>query len=485
MTLHRFLSHESAGDLSRSFGQGPRVLHRSWVLATAAGETLGFLAPALVAPLVFDLPLAVALLVMVVVGAIEGAVLGAAQSVVLRREFLGFPRAAWIGATALGASATWLLGMLPSTLSDVWTDWPVGLLVPLGVLLGAALLASIGLAQWTVLRHHVPRALTWVPANAVARATGLTVFGVLTTPLWREGQSTAVTVAIGLLGGAAMALAVALVTGAWLVRMVSGTSSRASSAASRATPSGVPQQDWGALAEPTDGFRLFDPGELGHLPEPVQRWLRHTISPGAALLTGVDAEWIGHLRMGRSWRPFISRQRATLDRGFVWAARARISGLPVAGFDRFTRGEGQMCWRALRRFTMISADGEAIARSAAGRHAAEMLAAVPAVALAPSVEWTPIDPDRATAHLTVGGERQSVTVTVDPVGRLRQLEMERWGAPPGCSYGHYRFGALLGEERRFDGYLVPTEVVGGWHFGTGRWNEGVSLRYRMVRCSFH
>jgi hypothetical protein len=32
---------------------------------------------------------------------------------------------------------------------------------------------------------------------------------------------------------------------------------------------------------------------------------------------------------------------------------------------------------------------------------------------------------------------------------------------------------------------VPTEVVAGWHIGTERWAEGIFLRYRVVRCSFH
>jgi hypothetical protein len=44
---------------------------------------------------------------------------------------------------------------------------------------------------------------------------------------------------------------------------------------------------------------------------------------------------------------------------------------------------------------------------------------------------------------------------------------------------------VLTEERRFDGYLLPTEVVAGWHIGTSRWDEGVFLRSRIVRCSFH
>jgi hypothetical protein len=68
---------------------------------------------------------------------------------------------------------------------------------------------------------------------------------------------------------------------------------------------------------------------------------------------------------------------------------------------------------------------------------------------------------------------------------LRQVEMERWGAPAGEDFGRYRFGALLSEERLLDGYLVPTEVVAGWHIGTRRWGDGIFLRYRVVACGFH
>jgi hypothetical protein len=110
---------------------------------------------------------------------------------------------------------------------------------------------------------------------------------------------------------------------------------------------------------------------------------------------------------------------------------------------------------------------------------------IPAVALDPAVRWEPVDHLHAMAHLVVGGEEHAVLLGFDPLGRLRQVEMDRWGTPPGGAYGCYRFGALLGEERRFDGYLVPTEVVAGWHIGTERWAEGIFLRYRVVRCSFH
>jgi hypothetical protein len=470
-------------DLHLFFSQGPRVLRRSWVVATAVGESVGFLIPAVVGVLALDLHPALSLVLMVLAGVGEGVVLGTAQSGVLRREFLGFSRLAWTGATAFGAGIAWFLGMLPSTFYPLWRDWSPWVTVPLGALLALILLSSVGLAQWTVLRHHVARSRTWAPANAVAWAAGLGVLAGIVVPLWSAGQPTVLVIAIGALGGLAMALIVAVVTGFWLARLVAPRAGHTTTAPQ--APSGVSRTDWAALAEPTDGFRVFDPLLLDDLPQPVLRWMRHTVVPGAALFTGLDVEWRGHLLLRGSWRAFCSRQRATLSRGFVWSARCRMAGLPVSGFDRYTRAAGEMRWRVLRGITLVGESGDEVSRSQAGRHAAELLAALPAVALAPSVRWEAVDRSRAVAHIRMGDEDQAVTVTVDPLGRLRQVEMERWGTPPGEPYGRYPFGALLSEERRFDSYLVPTEVVAGWHIGTKRWDEGIFLRYRVVRCSFH
>jgi hypothetical protein len=91
-----------------------------------------------------------------------------------------------VRATAAGAALAWLIGMTPSSLHDTLATWPLLLLLPAGLLAGAALLATIGVAQWTVLRRHVGRSAVWVAAA-------------------------------GVLGGLGMGLVVALVTGAFLV----------------------------------------------------------------------------------------------------------------------------------------------------------------------------------------------------------------------------------------------------------------------------
>jgi hypothetical protein len=479
MTQPTTLPRDRQHDLAAWFGHGPRALLRTWMLHVTAGEALGFCVPAAVALLVLDGPPALAVGGLVMAGAVEGAVLGAAQARVLGREILGFSRRAWVAATAGAAALAWLVGMLPSTFSSVWADWPTPLAVAVGVLLGTLALLSLGAAQWLVLRRHLSRAGWWVPGTFLGWAVGLLVFAGITTPLWRPGQSAAVVTAIGVLGGLAMAATMAWVTGLVLVRI---TRSRP---VAEHTPSDVPADEWDALAESTDRFDLFDPSSVGDLPEPVQRWLRHAVTPGTPLLTGAEIEMSGHLRRGDGWQAFRARQRTRLEGGFVWSARTRLAGLPVRGFDRYTQGSGETRWRLLRSIRVRGAADESLTRSWAGRYVAELFAFVPTVALDPGVTWEDVDHRRARALVRWETTTQVVTVRVSDRGRLERVELMRWGTPAGSSYGQHPFGIELAGELRAGGYRVPRSVTEGWFVGSDRWDEGRFLRFDVTRCSHH
>jgi hypothetical protein len=194
--------------------------YRRWVVATTCGKLVGFTVPAVVsaaAPSVGVGQIAsVALLVLAGVG--EGTVLGWAQSRMLRRELPELRTGAWIRATAAGAAAAWTIGMLPSTFTAQLLElWPP-MLAALGVLAGVALLATIGFAQWLVLRQQVERSGIWVLANALAWIAGLAV--VFTAIGVAPGDSPAFIAVFGVVGGLAMGLTVALVTGLFLVRLL-------------------------------------------------------------------------------------------------------------------------------------------------------------------------------------------------------------------------------------------------------------------------
>jgi hypothetical protein len=236
--------------------------------------------------------------------------------------------------------------------------------------------------------------------------------------------------------------------------------------------------DWVQLAAAPGDDRVFGAALVAELPEPVRRWLGHAIAAGTPLARSVFLRTSGEIRLGR-WAAFDAVQRSSVDGGFVWAATARPLGLPVVGFDRWTRGSGQMRWRLFGAVPVMTAQGEDVTRSAAGRHAGELLLALPTAALAPEVAWAPLDTDRAVASVTLGGARTEVTVTIGPDGALRELVMPRWGAIGSGSFGEQVFGATTDGEVTARGVTVPRRVTAGWHYGSDRWATGQFIRYTV------
>jgi hypothetical protein len=216
---------KSARQPSRARRDWP--LWRRWVLATTAGESAGFCVPALAGAVTarLDAPAIVGFALLLVAGWVEGFVLGTAQQWVLRSRLDRLSGRAFAHATAVAAVVAYAIGMLPSAIGDGLMRLPPVVLVGGGAIAGVALLASIGTAQWLVLRRHGYDALWWILTTAGAWLGGLGVFMAVATPLWRPGQPVLVTVLVGMLAGVLMAGTVAALTGFAALRLVSGHAS--------------------------------------------------------------------------------------------------------------------------------------------------------------------------------------------------------------------------------------------------------------------
>ncbi len=190
-----------------------RGVLRSWIVWTSGAEFVGFFVPASVGALTAQARPQVAIPLLLLAGAAEGFILGAAQGRVLSCVLPRLSWLRWAAVTSAAAVLAWLIGLLPAATQQSWQDWPMALQILAAILGGVILLGSIGIAQWTVLRRHVARAGRWVWITAAAWLLGLTAFMLLASPLWQEGQSRPVVIAIGALGGLVMAVTVAVVTG--------------------------------------------------------------------------------------------------------------------------------------------------------------------------------------------------------------------------------------------------------------------------------
>jgi hypothetical protein len=241
--------------------------------------------------------------------------------------------------------------------------------------------------------------------------------------------------------------------------------------------------DWASLASAGSAPGSFTRAAVADLPEPVRRWLTHAVDEGTPLARSVRLRMHGEIFLGR-WAGFSADQRLSIDGGFVWAATARPFGLPVRGFDRWTRGTGEMRWRLLGLLPVASAKGEDVTRSAAGRHAGELLVALPTAALSSEVRWRSLDADHAVASVAGAGGTHEVTVTVADDGTLTELVMRRWGPLGRGSYGELPFGATLHGEIDAGGMRVPRRITAGYHYGSDRWPEGQFIRWTVDGVRF-
>jgi hypothetical protein len=225
----------------------------------------------------------------------------------------------------------------------------------------------------------------------------------------------------------------------------------------------------------------FDPAMTTGLPEAARRWLSHAIAPGTPLWKRAELTMHGQIKLGR-WRPFTARQVLAPPDGYLWAATARVAGLPVTGYDRLGSGTGEMRWRLLRLIPVLTAEGPDITRSAYGRLAGE-------IALIPTAfrhaAWSGSEhPNTAVATWQFGDDTESAELQVRRSGRLAEIRVNRWGNPGGAPFGRYPFGVRVEAESTFGGITIPSVVRAGWWWGTERQQEGEFFRAEITGAVF-
>jgi hypothetical protein len=204
----------------------------------------------------------------------------------------------------------------------------------------------------------------------------------------------------------------------------------------------------------------FNPDMLVELPEPAQRFFLHAIQPGTRLARSVYLEMEGRfgLQPGAEKVPMRAQEILAAPHGLIWKASIGSGFMRFSGYDYYVEEEGAMRWFLWGVIPLVRAEGPEITRSAAGRVAMEAVAWLPSVLLPQNgVLWEYIDDHSARAHIPVGKEELTPTITVDPDGRLERIEMMRWDPDERKYFLHV--GEVLGEEREFKGHTIPTRII--------------------------
>ncbi len=224
---------------------------------------------------------------------------------------------------------------------------------------------------------------------------------------------------------------------------------------------------WNAAPSST---RAFEAAPVVGLPVGAQHYLLHAIAVGTPLASAVRLRMHGEIRLKGRWYPFSAEQVISWGRGMIWRAAARMHGISIRGSDSFLGGCGVMKWKLFGILPVVNASGPDITRSAAGRVNIESMW-LPSVLCGDGVSWTASDTFRPHARFTAHEEVADLKYLIDEEGRLRTVEMPRWGNPDGTKFGYTSFGGIVETERTFGGYTIPSRMRAGWYFDSDRFDS--------------
>jgi hypothetical protein len=220
---------------------------------------------------------------------------------------------------------------------------------------------------------------------------------------------------------------------------------------------------------------FFDAARLQDVPEAAQRYFAHAIATGTPLASAVRLQMHGEIKL-KGWYPFSAEQVIRWDRGMIWRAAVQIHGIPLRGGDSFLDGHGAMRWKLLGIVPVVNASGPDITRSAAGRVNIESIW-LPSVLCSDNVSWTAPEAAHLHARFSAHEETAEVDYWIDDNGRLKSVNMPRWGNPEGAEFHYANCGGWVEDERTFGGYTIPSRLRVGWFFGTERFEtEGEFFR---------
>ena len=245
------------------------------------------------------------------------------------------------------------------------------------------------------------------------------------------------------------------------------------------------EKTWqGLIRQASENSGNYGPHLTEGLPEPARRYFEFSISPGSPIVPAVELHMSGELGLGTlddpKYSPMTARQILAPPHGLVW----RVQYGAISGSDGATSTSS---WTRFWLFGLIpivrAGSNDDHHRSAFGRVIAEGAFWTPAMLLpGEDVRWEEIDENTARAVVSNGDLEQNVDITVAQDGRPVHVVISRWSNEnPERVFRLQPFGGYLDDFRQFGGYMLPTSVEGGNHFGTDMYFPFFRARISDIR----
>ncbi len=221
--------------------------------------------------------------------------------------------------------------------------------------------------------------------------------------------------------------------------------------------------------------------DLGHLPDPVQRYLRRAGAVGKPPVAMVHTIFDATLYNAPS-TPGMSGPAHQIDvidpPRRLFFMTTRMNGLPVAVLHDYKPEGAMMRARAARLVNVVDISGPDLARTETVTFLNDLCVFAPSALVRPEFQWTPVDDTHASVTYTAAPHRVAATLVFDQNGDLVNfVSDDRGELQPDGSLKVQRWTTPLSDYREFEGRRVAMRGEAIWHREQGPFTYGnFSLR---------
>jgi hypothetical protein len=211
--------------------------------------------------------------------------------------------------------------------------------------------------------------------------------------------------------------------------------------------------------------------DIGHLPEPVQRYLRYTGAIGKPQVRNFRARFRGRMKrkMDGSWMEIEARQHSFFDDpARVFYIRSSMFGIPFDGLHLYTGDSATMQIRVASLVPIVDARGEKMRQGETVTFFNDMCLLAPATLIDRAIEWETVDSLVARARFTNKGQTIAAALSFNEEGRLTNFQSnDRYLSSDGKTYSSYPWSTPVRTYRDFAGRKVPLDAEAVWHTPEG------------------
>jgi len=225
---------------------------------------------------------------------------------------------------------------------------------------------------------------------------------------------------------------------------------------------------------------------IGHLPESVQRWLRHSGMLGKPFIHLGKVTQRANMKLKpkqNAWMSAHAVQFTTADPpSFIWSVDVRMNSLlGFQGRDKFEDGKGEMLIKVNSLLNVVKEAGEKLDEGTLQRYLGEV-AWFPSMALSPYITWEALSDSSVRATMEYKGTRGSGVFHFSPEGDLVLFSAMRFRGNESDA-GRREWILQVEDHKVFEGIRVPSKMTATWGLETGEWTwlklEIVDLTYNQ------